>query len=387
MKKIKVAQVITRLDWGGSPDIVRIICSYLNPELYDIRLITGQTKYPSRRTKEFLEKFATKVTVITQLKREINPINDLWALIKLYLIFRQEKFDIIHTHTAKAGVLGRVAAYLAGNSVIIHTAHGHNFYGYFGPFLSKVIIVIERFIAKFTDRIIVLTELERKDLLRHKVADDEKIILIYQGLELDKYTSLDIDKIKIKESFNIKPNENMVGMIARLEPIKGPRYFIEAAREVLRDFAQTKFILVGDGSLRNRLEKRIKDLELKDKFIFTGWREDMPELLSILDILVLPSLNEAAGMVLIEAQVSGVPVIATNVGGIPEIVQDNQTGVLVSARDYQSLAQAINHLLSDKQKRLNLAEAAKIWVRGRFKAEDMIDKISRLYQEMISVKK
>jgi glycosyltransferase involved in cell wall biosynthesis len=384
MKKIKVAQVITRLDWGGSPDIVRIICSYLNLEVYDVRLITGQTRYPSAKTNEFLKKFATNITVIKELKRDVNPINDLLALLRLYLIFRREKFDIVHTHTAKAGVLGRIAAYFAARPIIIHTAHGHNFYGYFGPILSKVIVIIERFIANFTDKIIALTELEKKDLIRFKVGDDEKVILIYQGLELDKYKQqIDIDKNKMKNSFNIKPDETVIGMIGRLEPIKGAGYFVEAAREVLREFTQAEFILVGEGSLRERLEKRIKELGLKDRFILTGWREDIPSILSILDILVLPSLNEAVGMVLIEAQSLGVPVVATNVGGIPEVVKDNQTGILVPAGDAQCLARAINHLLADKQKRLNMAKEAKLWVAGRFEARDMVDRISQLYEGLI----
>lgn len=380
-RKIKIAQVITRLDWGGSPDIVRIICHYLNPKFYDITLVTGPTKYPSVKTKKFLKEFNNKVVVISQLKRNINPINDLSALIRLYILFCREKFDIVHTHTAKAGVLGRIAARIARVSTTIHMPHGHNFYGYFGPLLSKLVITTERFLAHFTDRIIALTELEKRDLIEFKVTNDERISLIYQGLELDRFTQANINNIKIRESFNIRPEEYVVGMIGRLEPIKGPEYFIEAAREISKEFAQLKFILVGEGSLRKNLEARIKNLGLEDRFIFTGWREDIPEILSILDILVLPSLNEALGMVLIEAQAMGVPVVATKTGGIPEVIKDNQTGILIPAGDFKSLTLAIRHLLTDKQKRLNMAETAKSWVRDRFKARDMVEKISQLYQE------
>jgi len=221
MRKIRVAEVITRMDWGGSPDIVRIICSYLNPDLYDITLISGPTKYPSVKTKEFLEKFIRKTVIIPELKRDINPISDLAALIRLYFLFRRQNFDIVHTHTAKAGALGRIAAFLAGKAMIVHTLHGHNFYGYFGPFFSKIIVIIEKFIASFTHNIIALTGLEKKDLVRFKIAEVEKIRLIHPGLELEKYAEMNIDKLKMKKNFNVEADESVVGMVGRLEPIKG----------------------------------------------------------------------------------------------------------------------------------------------------------------------
>lgn len=387
MKKIKVAEVITRLDWGGSPDIVRVICGYLNSKFYDVTLVTGLTRYPGRKTKEFLKNFSQKIVVIPELKRELNPISDLATFIRLYLLFRRQKFDIVHTHTAKAGALGRVAAFLAGRAIIVHTSHGHNFYGYFGEEISKIMVTLERILTHFTDKIVVLTELEKKDLLRFKVAEAKKICLIPPGLELDNYAKANIDKVKVREIFHLQPDETVVGMVARLEPIKGPEYFVEAAKEVVGHFNKTRFIIVGEGSLRQSLEERVKNSGLKERFIFTGWCEDIIEVISIFDILVLPSLNEAVGMVLIEAQSLGVPVIATNVGGIAEIIQDNQTGILVPPRDPQILAGAINSLLVDKQKRLAMSEKAKAWVRDKFKAQDMADRISGLYQELIASKK
>lgn len=380
-RKIKVAHVITRMDWGGSPDIVRIICSYLNPEIYDIRLITGQTRYPSIKTAEFLKRLGTNITTIDQLKRALNPINDLWAFLRLYLLFYQEKFDIVHTHTAKAGVLGRIAARLAGTSAIVHTPHGHNFYGYFSPFISKIVVILERFIAYFTDRIIALTELEKKDFVIFKVIQPEKITVINSGLELDNYRKIIVDVQNKRGELQIEQNEVIVGMIGRLEPVKGLQYLIAAAKLVIEKFSNVKFLIVGEGSLRNKLESQCKKLDIFDKFIFTGWREDIPQILSILDILVLPSLNEAVGRILIEAGACGKPVVATDVGGIPEVVKDNQTGILVPPKDAHGLAHAIISLLEDERKRQSMGEAAKNWVDDKFSVERMVNKVSHLYQE------
>jgi glycosyltransferase involved in cell wall biosynthesis len=385
MSKIKVAQVITRMDWGGSPDIVSITCSRLDPELYDVTLVVGQTRYPSVKMKEFLKKWNSKIVSIPQLRRNINPIYDLYAFIKLYSLFRSEKFDIVHTHTAKAGVLGRIAAYFSGRPVIIHTPHGHNFYGYFGPIGSKMVVIIERLLGRFSDKIICLTELEKKDYIRFKIAKEDKLSLIHLGLELDDYDKPS-GKSKIKIDFNIGPEENLVAMIGRLEPVKGPQYFVKAAVEVAKQNNITKFILIGEGSLRKTLEEKVGKLGFNEKIIFAGWREDIPEILSDLDILVLPSLNEAVGMVLIEAQAKGMAVIATNVGGIPEIVKDKQTGILVRPGDYLGLARAINHLLADREKRLVMGQAGKEWVRSRFKAEEMVSNISGIYQKLIKQK-
>ena len=288
----------------------------------------------------------------------------------------------MHTHTAKAGTLGRLAGALCGKSAIVHTLHGHNFYGYFGPTFSKIIVFIEKTIAYFTDQIIVFTQLERDDLLKLKVTEAGKIRLIYPGLELDQCVPLNRDKVQMRKNFNITPDETLVGMIGRLEPIKGPEYFIQAAALVTKQFPQAKFIMVGEGSLRLRLERQVKDLGLEHRFIFTGWRDDIPDILSMLDILVSPSLNEGMGMILVEAQAMGVPIVATHVGGVPEMVLDHQTGILVPAADPVSLANAVKQLLTDDQKRRNMAQNSIAWVRSKFKAQDMVNAISDLYREL-----
>ena len=161
-RKIKIAQVITRMDWGGSPDIVRILCERLNPDKYEVWLLTGETKYPSKKTEDFFRRFKDRVVFVPELKRDICPLSDLAAFLRLYFLFLKHRFDIAHTHTAKAGFLGRIAARLAGVPGIIHTPHGNNFYGYFGRVASRLVVWLERFADYFADKNIVLTELEKE---------------------------------------------------------------------------------------------------------------------------------------------------------------------------------------------------------------------------------
>ncbi|MCM8780892.1 MAG: glycosyltransferase family 4 protein [Candidatus Omnitrophica bacterium] len=389
MKRIKIAEVITRLDWGGSPDILRILCQNLATQDYELTLISGLTRFPSLRTKDFLNKFKGNVIFINQLIRNINPIYDLIAFLRLLFLFRRQRFDIVHTHTAKAGVLGRLAAYLAGVPVIIHMPPGHNFYGYFSGVFIWGIVMIERLLSRITDKIITLTELEKMDFIRFKVASKDKIAVIYQGLELEKYadSSVDsVDKDTLKKEFNIAKDEKVVGFVGRLEPIKGIGYLIEAAHFVLEKLPQTKFIITGEGSLHRDLERKIIQGNLRDKILLTGWREDIREILSILDVLVLPSLNEAVGMILIEAQAQGLAPVATRVGGIPEVVQDGKTGILVRPKDAQALAEAIEMLLEDKERRIQMGRQARQWIKERFNVENMVRSISDLYQNLVMVK-
>ncbi|MDD5566539.1 MAG: glycosyltransferase family 4 protein [Candidatus Omnitrophica bacterium] len=387
MAKLKVAEVITRLDWSGSPEIVRIISTYLQRDEFEVTVIVGLTRYPTAKTKDFLFEFADRIIVLPYLKRDISPFEDLRAFFSLCNIFSKKKFDIVHTHTAKAGALGRLAAFFCRVPVVIHTPHGHNFYGYFGRVLSACIIQVERLLSLCTTKLIALTELERSDYVTCKVAPESKIALIYQGLELDRYIPTQERTLKLKEEFGIGEGRKIIGMVGRLESVKGPRYFIEAAALVLKQAGDKPvFLMVGEGSLRNELKEQVEKLGLRPSFVFTGWREDNLELISILDILVAPSLNEAVGMVLIESQALGVPVIATRVGGIPEVVREAVTGILVEPACADALARAITELLEDEARRCRMGQAGKEWVSGRFKARNMVEAISRLYEHEFAKK-
>jgi len=290
------------LDWGGSPDIIRTICTNLDPAMFEVTLITGRTRHPSAKTQDFLKKWRGRIVEIPELIRQINPFLDIIAFLKLFFLFLHRKFDIVHTHTSKAGALGRAAAWCAGTSCIVHMPHGHNFYGYFSGFSSSLLIGAEKLFSLVTDRIIAFTNLEKNDYVRLKVAEEKKIVVIYQGLELVPHTPDDSCPSRIKEQFNIKNGQRVVGMISRLESVKDPCTFVKAAKIISSRLPDTKFILVGEGSLRRQIEDMVFRLGLADQFILTGWLNNSKDVLSIFDVMALCSLNEAVGMVLIEAQ-------------------------------------------------------------------------------------
>ncbi|MFH1459685.1 MAG: glycosyltransferase family 4 protein [Candidatus Omnitrophota bacterium] len=381
-RKLKVAQIITRMDWGGSPDIVRLLCENLDRDRFNIKFITGASDNPTQKTKIFFENLEDNLIFIKQLKRNISPIDDFIAFIKLVSIFKREKFDIVHTHTAKAGALGRLAAKFCGVKKIIHTSHGLNFYGYFGRLLSQIVVWVEKFLALFTDKFIVLTKLEKNDLQNYRITDGSKIIMVNTAVEADKFIKAHKNEIIVRRrKFGISDEKLIVGMVGRLEPIKGPEYFVDMANLACKKYNNLQFICAGEGSLRLSLQEKIEQLKIKDKFIFTGWHNNVLEIISLLDILVLASLNEAVGLVLIEAQAQGVPVIATRVGGIPEIVEDGKSGILVKPQDAQSLFNALEELIKDPVKRTNMGNFAAQSVANKYKPAELTQRVTDIYLE------
>jgi glycosyltransferase involved in cell wall biosynthesis len=381
--KIKIVHIITRMDRGGAPDIVRLLFEKLPSDTFDLTLIYGRTLQPSLKILEFIQKLGVRAICVPTLRRDINPFYDFIAWLKLISILRKGRFDVVHTHTAKAGFLGRVAAKMAGAHRVIYSPHGHDFYGYFGKWGSRMVVCAEKFAALFCDRIHALTELEKKDFLSFYICFASKIEVISSGVELDALRPTQRLINGMKNEFLEGEKIYLVGMVGRLEPVKGPVYFIEAAKLVLRKKKNVKFYVVGEGSLRGALEKEVREAGIEERFIFTGWKEDVSAILFTLDLLVLPSLNEAVGRSALEAQAAGVPVVATRVGGVSEVIKDGVTGVLVEPKSAPALASAILSLLNDEAKRISMGEAGRGWVDERFSDRTMADKFKQLYSDLM----
>jgi glycosyltransferase involved in cell wall biosynthesis len=386
MSKIKVLHIITRLDKGGSADNTLFTVSRLNKERFDVILLSGRTYDPDGEIAAFIAEKKINYILIPELVREIGLLKDITAFCKIYNFLRREKFDIVHTHTSKAGIIGRWAAKLAGVKIIIHTPHGHIFYGYFNWFRTKLFIYLEKLTALFTDRIITLTQRGKEEHVKHRIANPSKFVPIYSGIEIRKFINYHIDIIKEKERLNIPLEAPVIGTISRLDPVKGNQYFIASLPDIVKTFPSLKVFIVGDGSERRKLERRVKKLGLSENVIFTGECKDVRWILSIFDICVLSSLNEGMGICLLEAQALGVPIVATKVGGIPDVVRDGVTGILVPPRNPKVMADAIIKLLKDNSLRKNMSEESRRWIDNRFSAETMVKKFSDLYEELVREK-
>ncbi|MCX7982781.1 MAG: glycosyltransferase family 4 protein [Syntrophales bacterium] len=391
-KKIKVVHVITRFDKGGSAENTYLTVSGLDRDTYDISLMFGSSVERSTSPAEIksieenishLREKGIEIVHLPYLTRPISPIKDILALTRLYQYFKKTKPVIVHTHTSKAGILGRFAAYLARTPIICHTPHGHVFWGYFSPLETNIFILLEKIAARITDRLIMLTPQERDDHLLYHIAAPEKFEIIHSGVDLLPFLKVGrSERERMRTAMSIKEDEFVVGTVGRLTGIKGHRYLLSAFSLFLRMGGEGILIIVGDGELRSDLEEKARVLKISDRVHFLGWRRDVADIMASFDVFVLPSLNEGMGKVIVEAMASGLPIIASQIGGIKNLVAPGENGFLTPPGDEENLAASLMILYKQPHKR------AEMGLRGREKAalyskEAMVEKIDHLYRTLL----
>jgi len=387
----KVIHIITRLDKGGAAENTLLTVLGMDKNKYDVQLVKGPT-YESRMSRdeqasvvadqEKVRLDGVKLFTCPFLIRRINLVYDVLTLIALYLFLVKEKPAIVHTHTSKAGLLGRFAAKLARVPHIVHTPHGHVFWGYFSPWKTRMFILLERLSMRITDKIIALTNREKDDYLLYKIAPAEKIAVINSGVDLGSIKDLPLkDRQTLKQELGIPEGRLIVGTAGRLEPVKGPEHLVEAARYILSGRPDVFFVFAGDGRLKSYLLRRASELGIAGDVLFLGWRKDVTKVISVYDIFVLPSLNEGMGRVLIEAMALGKPIVASEAGGIPDLVTHGINGFLVPPNDPERLAACIQILLGDKERRAKMGAVGKAMA-GKFGKDIMVERIAKLYDDL-----
>ncbi len=389
MPKIRILHIITRMIRGGAQESTLLLVDGLKdpPYNYDVVLCSGPTFGPEGEIISEINRNRIPFFIINDLVRNPNLIKDLKALIKLYNLMKKIPFDIVHTHTSKAGVLGRIAAKLAGVPIIIHSPHGHIFHSYFSYPITSFYILLERFCSLFTDRIIALTDNDKVEHINCKIAPEDKFVVIHNGVQIEKFEKMQLNAAKKKDELQIPQNFDIVATVGRLVPEKGQQYLIDAVQKIIEKIPHVVFLVIGSGPLKNKLETKVKRLGLNNHVRFLGIRDDLAEILQTIDLFALPSLNEGMGRVLVEAMACSKPVVASCVGGIRDVVQDNITGVLVPPKDADKLAIAIVDLLKDKDRARKMGLEGKKRATDYFTVKSMVEKTHALYKELITSEK
>jgi glycosyltransferase involved in cell wall biosynthesis len=382
---IRVLRVIARLNIGG-PAIQAISLTALMQERgYATRLVRGSESADEGSMDDLAERMGVQPTLVDSMRRDPG-FGDLRALGELVRIARRDRPDLVHTHAAKGGTLGRVAVMLAfprRRPKVVHTFHGHSLTGYFSPRTARMYTRIERFLARRTDVLIAVSEEVRDDLVGLGVAPLEQFEVVRLGLELSAFAA-DADRAArraaVREQWGITSDERVITLVARLVPIKRVDRFLETAA-LLRDRAGVRFVVVGDGELREDLVASEPAKALGDRVVWAGFRRDVPDVCFASDVVVLTSDNEGTPVSLIEAQAAATPVVSTSVGGVRSVVLDGETGLL--ADDPPALAAAVGSLLDDPDRAAAMAARGREHMLSTFGVERLVDDLDRLYQRLL----
>ncbi|HAU32610.1 MAG: Glycosyl transferase group 1 [Desulfotomaculum sp. 46_296] len=316
------------------------------------------------------------------IRGELSPLSDLRVVRQLISILKDERITILHAHSSKAGLVGRVAAKLAGTPLVLLTAHNSIFYEEW-PFWKKSLFAFaERLLNGYTDRLITVSEALRNELIKRERLDQDKVVTIQNGIETEVFET-QVRRCFTLRNLDLPLSEQVVGMVARLASQKGVTYFLKAAAMLAMDY-KVNFVIIGDGPLHRQLEEEALSLGIKDRVVFAGERHDIPYLLPAFDVFVLSSLTEGLPLTILEALAAGCPVVATRVGGIPEIIRDNVNGLLVEPADPAGLAIAVASLLSDPKKAADMGQAGKALVKEKFTAVVMVRKVEDEYRNLLS---
>ncbi len=381
-EKLRVLRAITRLNIGGPAIHVILLTRGLQNERFTSVLVTGRESPSEGTFRTLAQARGVEPYVLAQLGREVSPTNDLRATMSMFRLIRSLRPHIVHTHMAKAGTAGRLAARMAGVPIIVHTFHGHTFHSYFGRAKTALFLQIERALARFTDRIVAVGEAQRQDIAAYRVAPLEKITPIPLGLEIEDLLDAECERGTFRRELEFDDAARLIGIVARLVPIKAHEVLLEAAARVRANDPQSHFLIVGDGERRVELEALASGLGLTDAVRFLGWRSDMKRVYADLDVVALSSNNEGSPVALIEALAAARPVVATDVGGVSGVVRHGDTGVLVPPRNPAALADGILELLRNPDRAASLGRAGRAWVYPRHSAGRLVGDVERLYLDL-----
>lgn len=394
----KVLRILNRLIVGGPVLNATYLTKYLSPE-FETLLVVGEREAHEKSAGYLATQLGIDYVTIPEMGRSIHPWKDLQAYYKLKKLIRDFRPDVVHTHAAKPGALGRLAAAACGVPAIVHTYHGHVFHSYFNRLKSSFYINAERFLASKSSTLIAISEAQKKELAEEfKIAPEHKFAVIPLGLDLDKFQqNVEEKRFSFRSEFGLAHDEIAIGIIGRLVPVKNHPLFLKAIHHVLQNSTKKiKAFIVGGGETRQELESLATQLKIRfsthtdrvhpHPLIFTSWRSDIDCITAGLDIVTLTSFNEGTPVSLIEAQAANKPIVSTRVGGIGDIVQEGRTGLLANVDDESTFCAHLLRLVNDDGLRKSLGSNSAPYVIKHFSYQRLTDDMAGLYYKLLSEK-
>jgi glycosyltransferase involved in cell wall biosynthesis len=386
-ERTRILRVIARLNMGGPALHVAYLTKGLESRGYDTTLVAGRLARGEDTMSFVAEELGVEVVGLGELHREVSPFYDPVAVTRLVREIRRVRPHILHTHTAKAGAVGRAAALLAGDArppVVVHTFHGHVLRGYFDPIRTQLFRETERALARHTTRLIAVGPQVRDDLVELGVAPAEQFSVIRLGIDLESRVLTQDRRAEFRRLFGIPDERFVVGWIGRMTAIKRVPDILTSFKLLLDRGVDATLCLVGDGPDREPAELQAKELGIARHVISLGYQRDVSPYYALFDAFVLPSANEGTPVVAIEALAAGRPVVATRVGGIPDVVTEGEDGFLVDVGDVNGIADALERLARDPELRRSFGEQGRERVVPRYRVERLVDDIDELYRELLT---
>lgn len=384
LARVRVLRIIARMNVGGPAYHVSILSGRLDPSRYSTLLITGSLGAGEGSLEGLADRYGVHRKTVDGLAPELRPLADLRALRSLVGVMRRWRPHIVHTHTAKAGTLGRVAARIAlgPRPIVVHTYHGHVLSGYFGPAKTAVFSSIERILALTSDRLVGVSQATVDELVKLGVAPARRFAVVPIGLDLDEHLRIGPTQPEERQALGAGRDDVVVAFVGRLVHIKRVDILLAAVAEARRREPRLHLVVVGGGELRQDLEYQAANLGLAGHVTFTGFRDDLPRIAAGTDVAALTSDNEGTPVSLIEAGAAGRPSVATAVGGVTDIVR-RETGITFPRGDVAALADALVELAGDSDLRTRLGQAAREHVRRTYAADRLIHDIEKLYDDLL----
>ena len=383
---MRIVHVITRLIVGGAQENTLLSCEGQHDLGHDVTLITGPPIGPEGSLMDRAQRYGYRVEIIDAMRRSILPLKDYQTYRELIRRFRELKPDVVHTHSSKAGIIGRWAAHRAKVPAVVHTIHGLAFTASTSRTVNSVYEMLERQAAPITHKIVCVADAMRDQSLAANIGRRDQYVTVHSGMDTRPFIEPPVPRDEMRRQLGIEPQHIVVGTIARLFDLKGHDDLLDLAPEFCRRFPNLHFMWVGDGSLRPAFERRIAEMNLKDRFILTGLvpPSRVPELTNAMDMVVHPSRREGLARAIVQGQLARCSVIAYDIDGNREGLVQGETGYALPPFDQKQLAEKLAMLLEDEPRRHAMGEAGRTFALSRFDAKVMVDGLERVYEDALA---